>query len=96
MRLHIEALYTHDAEGDLVRVNEPNGAPAPRFFLGRTVDGVVRRFRHDVGSELRGQLEAASQDDALREGALDSPPDPSRYEGILAGAASSASSAMGA
>jgi hypothetical protein len=41
MRLHVEALFIHDAEGQLVRVNDPDGAPAPRFFLGRTVDGAV-------------------------------------------------------
>jgi GNAT acetyltransferase-like protein len=84
MRLHVEALFTHDAEGHLVRVNEPEGAPAPRFFLGRTVDGAVWRFRHDVDHDLRRELEAASQDDALREHALDSPTNASRYQEIVA------------
>jgi RimJ/RimL family protein N-acetyltransferase len=84
MRLHVEALFTHDAEGRLVRVNEPDGAPAPRFFLGNTVDGVVLRFRHDVGPDLRRELDAASQADGLPQRGLDSPPDPSRYEAIMA------------
>ena len=84
MRLHVEALFTHDAEGQLVRVNEPDGAPAPRFFLGRTVDGAVWRFRHDVDHDLRRELEAAAEDDVLQEHALDSPTGPSRYEDILA------------
>jgi hypothetical protein len=84
MRLHVEALFTHDAAGHLVRVNEPDGAAAPRFFLGRTVEGAVWRFRHDVDHDLRTQLEAATQDDVLREQALDSPTSPSRYEDILA------------
>jgi RimJ/RimL family protein N-acetyltransferase len=83
MRLHVEALFTHDAGGHLVRVNEPDGAPAPRFFLGRTVDGIVRRFRHDVGPELRRELEAASEEAVLREHVLDSPTSASRYEDIL-------------
>ncbi len=48
MDLHVEALFTHDADGSLVRVNEPDGAPAPRFFRGRTGDGLVRRHRRDV------------------------------------------------
>jgi GNAT superfamily N-acetyltransferase len=83
MRVHVEALFTHDVEGDLVRVNEPDGAPAPRFFLGRTVDGSVRRFRHDVDNDVRRQLEAASEDDILRAQTLGSPISPSRYEDIL-------------
>jgi len=83
MRHHVEALFTHDAEGHLVRVNEPDGAPAPRFFLGRTVDGAVMRFRHDITHDLKSELEAAAKDDVLRENVLDSPLGVSRYEGIL-------------
>jgi hypothetical protein len=64
MTLHVEALFTHDAAGRLLRVNEPDGAEAPRFFLGLTADGAVRRFRHDVGPEIRRALTAAG-DDAL-------------------------------
>jgi GNAT superfamily N-acetyltransferase len=84
MELHVEALFTHDADAQLVAVNEPRGAAAPRFFLGRTKDGTVRRYRHDVDPDVRRQLEAASGDDALPSGALDSPLDASRYEDILA------------
>jgi hypothetical protein len=36
MRLHVEALFTCDAAGRFIAVNEPAGAVAPRFFLGRT------------------------------------------------------------
>jgi len=82
MQLHVEALFIHDADGHVVRVNEPNGAPAPRFFLGRTADGAVRRFRHDVGHDLRRSLsEAASEDDGH---VLDAVAMPSRYADILA------------
>jgi hypothetical protein len=84
MLLHVETLFTHDAAGDLVRVNEPDGAPAPRFFLGRTADGAVRHFRHDVDRDLRRELDAASEDDAPRDRVVDSPIDPARYEEILA------------
>jgi len=83
MRLHIDALYTRDANGDLVRVNEHTGAPAPRFFLGRTTDGVVRCFRHDVDLDTRRELEAATRDDVLREQPLDAPPDLTPYARIL-------------
>jgi RimJ/RimL family protein N-acetyltransferase len=84
MRLHIEALFAHDAEGRVVRVNEPDGAPAPRFFLGRTVDGPLWRVRHDVDDDLRRELEAAVEADALVERPLDVPVSSSRYETILA------------
>jgi len=39
-------------------VNEPGGAAAPRFFLGRTADGNVWRFRHDVDEGLVNDLRA--------------------------------------
>lgn len=84
MRFHVEALFTHDETGCLVRVNEPDGAPAPRFFLGRTVDGSVLRFRHDVDHDVRRELQAASEDDLLRGQVVDSPTSAARYEEILA------------
>jgi len=67
IEMHVEALYTHDDAGRLLRVREPNGAPAPRFFLGRTADGsIVRRYRHDVDETLRLALETASVSDEFR------------------------------
>ncbi len=59
MAFHAEALFTHDENMRLVAVNEPwpGEAPAPRFFLGRTVAGTTLcRFRHDVPEELIAQL----------------------------------------
>ena len=35
MPMHVEALFTHDAEGRMRTVNEPGGGKAPRFFFGR-------------------------------------------------------------
>ena len=52
MRLHVEALYTHDRDGRMVAVNVPGGAPAPRIFFGRTVGGNVWRVRHDVPADV--------------------------------------------
>jgi len=56
---HIEALYTTDSAGQLLRVREPNGGPAPRFFVCRGGGGVVHRFRGDVALDIRRELEAA-------------------------------------
>ena len=50
MQWHVEALYTHDDVGRIVRVREHNGARAPRYFLGRTDAGVVCRCRDDVAA----------------------------------------------
>ncbi|MGH7446597.1 MAG: GNAT family N-acetyltransferase, partial [Longimicrobiales bacterium] len=57
MRLHVKALFTSDEAGRLVAVNEPGGAPAPRFFLGRTADGNAWWYRHDVDAALASELD---------------------------------------
>ena len=79
--MHIEALYTRDAAGDLVSVNEPaGGGPAPRFFLGATDDGCMLRFRHDVNVELRTELTTAARAES---GGLATPPAAAIYEEII-------------
>jgi hypothetical protein len=65
MERHVEALYTHDAAGRILRVREHNGAPAPRFFLGRAAGGVVCRCRHDVADALRRALAASAAADPV-------------------------------
>jgi RimJ/RimL family protein N-acetyltransferase len=82
MRLHVDALYEHDDAGDMIRVNEPNGSAAPRFHLGRTAEGDVLRFRHDVDAALRRELQAAATRDA-RVNPF-SPIDPTPYVELLA------------
>jgi len=52
MRLHVEALFTVDKAGRLLAVNDPRGAPAPRFFLGRTTDHCACWCRHDLDGPL--------------------------------------------
>ncbi len=84
MRMHIEALFTHDTHGDLVRVNEPNGAVAPRFFLGRTHDGAMWRFRHDVTLDTRAELQVVIRDTERRGAGVEGPIDPAAYERVLA------------
>ena len=84
MRVHVEALFTRDAQGDLVRVNEPNGSAAPRFFLGRTVYGDMWWFRHDVAHDVRTELEMANRADKWQASGIASPIEPAPYEAILA------------
>lgn len=85
MAFHVEALFVHDTHGDLLRVNEPNGGPAPRFFLGQTSRGCITRFRADVVPEMRLELAATVEaHESQRAGLLTSHGDPAPYERILA------------
>ena len=84
MAMHIDALFTHDARGRLVRVNEPNGKPAPRFFLGRTPDGNMWRVRHDLGADVVRELEEACRGERADDALLRPPYGSTVYEEILA------------
>ena len=55
--LQAVALYTHDARGRIVRINEPDGERAPRLFLGRTRAGNLWRFRNDLPDDLVAALD---------------------------------------
>jgi hypothetical protein len=48
MRIHLDALYTHDPNGRMLHVNEALGPRAPRLFVGRTRTGYELRWRSDV------------------------------------------------
>lgn len=54
--LQVDALFTHDSAGRIVAINEPDGGPAPRFFLGRTRMGNVWRLRHDLPEAIARRL----------------------------------------
>lgn len=58
MRLHVEALFTCDEAGRLIAVNERRGAPAPRVFVGRTVEGARAWCRNDLDPALVEELTA--------------------------------------
>jgi GNAT acetyltransferase len=58
MQIQAETLYCYDGDGRLRCVNEPGDPPAPRFFMGRTLQGNLWRFRYDLPTELLQQLEA--------------------------------------
>ena len=63
MQIHVSALYRHDERNRLLAVNEP-GDPRPddplppRLYLGRTREGLIWRFRHDLPESLVAELEA--------------------------------------
>jgi hypothetical protein len=63
MQMHVAALYTHDARSRIEAINQWSGGTAPRFFLGRTHLGVVRRYRTDVPDDLVAAMERSREDD---------------------------------
>jgi hypothetical protein len=83
MRLHVVACYVHDATGDLLRINDWIGAPAPRFWLGLTADGCLWRFRHDVPRALRAELEALCRDEPRIGAGRSTPKHDAGYRRIL-------------
>ena len=84
MRAHISALYVHDDRGRMTHVNEPSGQRAPRFFLGRTVDGVEWRVRDDVDDRhLLQDLQAAVEGSAVPHGGALEALHSNRFEEIL-------------
>src|SRR5262245_23941328 len=58
MQIQVETLYRCDADGRLGCVNEPGAPPAPRFFMGRTPQGNLWRFRYDLPAAIAQQLES--------------------------------------
>lgn len=84
MRMHVEALFTHDAEGRMRRINEPRGREAPRFFLGRTGAGKVWRFRHDLSIGLVRELELACRAETVAAGVPAAQVQSKPYEALLA------------
>lgn len=79
MRLHVEALFAHDPAERMVGVNELDGGPAPRVFLGCTAEGATWRFRHDVPDGLAEELRASV---AAADMPLDGPPPPGLVDAL--------------
>ncbi|WP_374020961.1 kasugamycin N-acetyltransferase AAC(2')-IIb [Paenibacillus thiaminolyticus] len=68
MELHAEAMFTHDRNMRLLTINEPwpGQPPAPRFFLGRAIEGsALCRIRHDVPEKLVAQLKELCADEPI-------------------------------
>jgi len=55
---HVHALFTHDANGRIVSENDWQGKAAPRFYIGKTRDGIVWRVRHDISDAMERRLAA--------------------------------------
>ena len=56
IKIQANVLFTHNGNGRMVNINELEGEAAPRFFMGRTREGHICRFRHDVPNEVAEQI----------------------------------------
>jgi GNAT superfamily N-acetyltransferase len=56
MGVRADTLFTYDARGRMLRTNEPEGRPAPRLFLGRTMTDHVVRFGEAVPDDVARKL----------------------------------------
>ena len=61
MQVHVQALFIHDERSRLLSINDGQEGVAPRIFLGRTEQGHVWRFRHDLPEALCAELESLCQ-----------------------------------
>ncbi len=62
INLQVATLFVIDADGRMRYINEPGYQeselkPAPRFFLGRTLQGNIWHFRYDLPDALVNDLE---------------------------------------
>jgi RimJ/RimL family protein N-acetyltransferase len=83
MAMHVAALFTLDAGGRMLRGNEPTGKVAPRFFLGRTPEGNVWRFRHDQGDDVVRAIDALCRAEIATDELLRPPYGATRYRDVL-------------
>jgi hypothetical protein len=56
MEMQARALFTHDEKNFIREINDMYHAPAPLFFLGRTLEGDVLRFRFDLPESVAKRL----------------------------------------
>ncbi len=92
--LQAEALFTHDERGRILRVNEPEGARAPRFFFARSKEGNIWRCRDDVAGGTVRALEGLAADEPVREDLRAEPHNLPRFLAALRAEPGSTSSAV--
>ncbi len=80
--LHVDALFASDARGRLLVRREPGRAPAPRFYLGRTVHGNLWRIRADEPTEAVRRLSRLAGREPALPRTSSRPPPPERSESI--------------
>lgn len=82
MQMHVHALYSHAENQRIVAINDWHHADAPRFFLGRTDQGNVWRFREDLSESVCAELAVLCKKESPTR--ADRPEHESAYVRILA------------
>ena len=83
MEIQVEALFTHDENGRLQYVNEPERSPAPRFFLGRTKKGSIWRFRYDLPEDVVSKLDDLLSSEPIPTNLLENPINFEAFKNVL-------------
>ncbi len=65
LEIQVDALFTHDPDTRIRSINDPDGDPAPRFFFGRTRQGNLWRFSHDLPENTVRRLEDLTVDEPV-------------------------------
>jgi RimJ/RimL family protein N-acetyltransferase len=78
IQMQAQALFVHDKNGRLLRINERNNPdPAARFLLSRSKSGNLWRTRYDLPADLTAELERL----AAAEPVVSDFTEPPRYAG---------------
>lgn len=81
LQIQVEALFCSTAEGRLCCNNEPGEPLAPRFFMGRTAEGNLWRYRDDLPAALLREVDACCRAEPV---SRDLAERPVHYEAIRA------------
>lgn len=74
IQMHVEALFVHDTNGKLLRINEPGStSPAPQFILVRAVNGHLWRTRYDLPPDLSARLGRLAASEPVMSGRFEPP-----------------------
>lgn len=83
--LQVEALFVHDANNRLLRINEPDPTSlAARFIITRTTSGNLWRLRHNLPPQLAAELERRAAAEPVTEPLTEQPHYDAEYRSLLA------------
>jgi len=84
LQMQVKALYVHDVNQRLVRINESNPDDAvPHFFLARTATHNLWRFRYDLPNELVDKLNRLANAEPVMNNLREQPYYELKYEALL-------------
>jgi len=84
LRIHVDAMYVHDQYSRIESINDWSGGVAPRFYLGRTREGNLWRFRSDLADEVVDELLGLCREEPAPTVASAAPDHRAEYLRILA------------